>query len=87
MLKHAPGAKRRLEVRDSLAALRLIVEGLRDDVIDAATETGILDQMMLHVLHLSELLDDELRAHDARYGAAISRPVCGSAPSSRSGPT
>ena len=44
-------------------------------MIGAATETGILDQMMLHVLHLSELLDDKLRARETRYGAAIARPV------------
>ena len=63
------------EVRDSLAALRLIVEGLREGVIDPAPESGILDQMMLHVRHLSELLDDELRARETRCGAAIARPV------------
>ena len=44
-------------------------------LIDAATETGILDQMMLHVRHLSDLLDDELHARETRYGATIARPV------------
>jgi signal transduction histidine kinase len=63
------------EVRDSLAALRLIVEGLREGVIDPAPESGILDQMMLHVRHLSEQLDDELRARETRCGAVIARPV------------
>jgi len=63
------------ELRDSLAALRLIVEGLRDGVIDPATDAGILDQMMLHVRHLSDLLDDQLHARETRYGAAIARPV------------
>lgn len=68
-------AARAHELRDSLAALRLIVEGLRDGVIHPATDAGILDQMMLHVRHLSDLLDDELHARETRYGATIARPV------------
>ena len=56
-------------------------------LIDAATETGILDQMMLHVLHLSELLDDELRARARRFMERRSRGRSGSVPSSSSGST
>ena len=58
-----------------MAALRLIVEALRDGVVDPAKDAGILDQMMLHVRHLSDLLDDPLHARETRYEAVIARPV------------
>lgn len=68
-------AARAHELRDSVAALRLIVEALRDGVVDPAQDPGILDQMMLHVRHLSDLLDDQLHAGETRCAAVITRPV------------
>ena len=63
------------DVGNSMAALRVIVEGLRDGVVKATPESGILDQMMLHVRLLSDLLDDRSHLGEARRGAAIVRPV------------
>ena len=62
-------------MRDSLAALRLIVEGLRDGVLNAPPQSGVLDQMMLHVLLLSDLLDEQVRSRETRCGAAIAQRV------------
>ena len=62
-------------MRDSLAALRLIVEGLRDGVLNAPPQSGVLDQMMLHVLLLSDLLDEPVRSRETRCGAAIAQRV------------
>ena len=55
-------------VRNSLAALRLIVEALRDGVILATPESGVLDKMMVHVRLLSEHLDEQTHARETRYG-------------------
>jgi len=68
-------AARSHDVRNSLAALRLLVEGVRDGVIEATQESGMLDQMLLHVRLLSELLDGGSHRHEAREGASIVRPV------------
>jgi len=63
------------DVRNSLAALRLIVEGLRDGVVTATPESGVLEQMMLHVRLLSDLLDEQTQARETRWGTARGRPV------------
>ena len=55
-------------VRNSLAALRLIVEALRDGVILATPESGVLDKMMVHVRLLSEHLDEQTHSRETRYG-------------------
>ncbi len=74
---HAPVPEAPLlhEARNSLAALRLIVQGLRDGVVDALPESGTLDQIMLHVHLLSDLLDEQVRARETRWGASNERPV------------
>ena len=63
------------DVRNSMAALRVIVEGLRDGVVKATPESGIPDQMMLHIRLLSDLLDDHSHLGEARQGAAGVGPV------------
>ena len=55
-------------VRNSLAALRLIVEALRDGMILATPESGVLDTMMVHVRLLSEHLDEQTHSRETRYG-------------------
>ena len=59
--EHVPEGEAALshDLRNSVAALRVIVEGLRDGVVKATPESGILDQMMLHVRLLSDLLDEQ----------------------------
>ena len=49
------------DVRNSMAALRVTVAGLRDGVVKTTPGSGVLDQMMLHV----RLLSDLRAAHDA----------------------
>lgn len=74
---HAPEEDAALlhDVRNSLAALRLIVEGLRDGVVSATPESGVLEQMMLHVRLLSDLVDEQTQARETRWGAASGRPL------------
>lgn len=63
------------DVRNSLAALRLIADGLRDGVVDMTPETGILDQLMLHVLLLEDLLDELGHPRGTRWGTTNERSV------------
>lgn len=64
------------DVRNSLAVLRLLVEGLRDGVVVARDESGLLDQMMLHVHLLSDLFEAQLHSREMRCGAVLPpRPV------------
>jgi signal transduction histidine kinase len=74
---HAPEVDAALlhDVRNSLAALRLLVEGLRDGVVAATPDSGTLEQMMLHVRLLSDLLDEQTHARETRWGAASGQPL------------
>ena len=75
--EHVPEGEAALshDVRNSMAALRVIVEALRDGVVKATPESGVLDQMMLHVRLLSDLLDEQNHLGEPRRGATITRPV------------
>jgi len=68
-------ASRLHDVRNSLSVLRLIVEGLRDGVVDARVDMRIVDQMLPHVQLVSDLLDEEVRSDETRCGAPSGRPV------------
>lgn len=63
------------DARNSLAVLRLLVEGLRDGVVVARDTAGLLDQMMLHVHLLSDLLEAQLHSREMRCGAVLPQPV------------
>lgn len=60
-------ASRSHDAGNSVAALRVIVEGLRDGVVSASPR--FIDQMMLHVQLLSDLLDEHGHSHEHRHGA------------------
>ena len=74
---HAPEVDAALlhDVRNSLAALRLLVDGLRDGVVAATPDSGVLEQMMLHVRLLSDLLEEQTHARETRWGAAGGQPL------------
>ncbi|MGI8661137.1 MAG: hypothetical protein ACR2LH_08930 [Thermoleophilaceae bacterium] len=62
-------------MRNSLSVVRLIVEGLRDGVVDARMDRGIVDQMLPHVQLLGDLLDEQARSGETRCGAPSERPL------------
>jgi len=74
----AEGARRNLvaavshDLRTPLTSLRLLSEAIEDDLVDAATRRGYLEQMSLHIRALSALIDDlfelsRLEAGDVRW--------------------
>jgi len=62
------------DLRNSLAALRLLVEAVRDGVIEASPNT--VDQMLVHVRLLGALIDAQSDGCDRRRGVAASDAVC-----------
>lgn len=58
------------DMRDSLAALRLLVEAVRDGVLVAAPGSGTVDQMVLHVRLLEALLNAQCDGRERRHGSA-----------------
>lgn len=63
------------DARNSIATLRLLVEGVHDGVLDATPESGVIEQMLLHVRLLSDLLGQRHQGAAVRAGAAIAHPV------------
>jgi len=62
------------DLRNSLAALRLLVEAVRDGVMEATPST--VDQMLVHVGLLGALIDAQSDGCARRRGVAASQAVC-----------
>lgn len=63
------------DIRNALTAVRLLVEAVRDGVLIATPESGVADQMMMHVRLLESLLDARSAGDERRHGSTIARTV------------
>jgi len=64
------------DLRNSLAALRLLVEAVRDGVMEATPSSGTVDRMLVHVKLLGALIDAQGDGYGRRRGVAASHAVC-----------
>lgn len=60
--------------RNALAALRLLVEGVRDGVLETTPGSGVLEGMVTQVTRLCELLDEQDRRISRPRLVEVPRP-------------